>query len=121
MNRLSFLKTLGVGIATAVITPKIFAEIDLSIKETPKDKEWSIKWAKYAYNRVKELKPFMSDLCMDKDMRQWRVVSIYENIVTLYALEPNPEPSCIEVKDADFPDYFIILGNSYSEGTGGPR
>jgi len=34
MNRLSFLKTIGVGIAVAVITPKIIMERHRPIKQT---------------------------------------------------------------------------------------
>jgi len=121
MNRLSFLKTLGVGVAAAVITPKILANA-LIPKEVPveKDNEWCKKWANEIYQRWKEQKPFINDCVMDKDQRQWLVTAMYMGKIELTAFDPHPLPNFIDVNEEVFSEYFIIMGNVFAAGTGGP-
>ena len=128
MNRLSFLKKLSVGIAAAVITPKVLAEVDPSPKETPKDKEWGIKWAKEVYGHYEEDRMrytvdqlCMYDICIDKDSRAWMVTMPPSEVIELTALLADPLPNKIDVKRGSFDEYFIIMGNCFMPGTGGPQ
>lgn len=127
MNRLSFLKKLSTGIAIAVITPRVLADIpdrskEIDLSKPPyfdalvaQDRKNSISWAKECYARWKEVKPFIYDLCIDRDGRSWMVVSIYEDHIILYALEAESKPNSIAIKESAFSDYFVVLGNVYKE------
>jgi hypothetical protein len=122
MNRLQFLKTLGVGIAAAVITPKLLIEKPgEAVAPVPKVSPFApyedeVKMLHYAHYEedfpkytIDNLR--IHDLCVDKDARVWMCTSMWPDKVELTALLAEPEPNFIEVKKEKFDEYFIIFGN----------
>ena len=131
MNRLQFLKTLGVGVAAAVITPKLLIPKEpASLPGVPekdyfgnyKDEAKMLHYAHYEEDmpRYTVDQLCMHDLCVDKDLRVWMVTKPPADTIELTALLELPEPNFIDVKRKNFDEYFIIMGNVFSPGTGMP-
>ncbi len=118
MNRLSFLKTISVGIAAAVIAPKVIAEAIEAPK--PKDKEWCLRWAEEAYQRSLKPKPYIGDIVIDRDGRQWLVTAVYLGKVEVKAFEADPLPNFLDVDVEHFDEYFVVCGSAFMQGTGQP-
>lgn len=129
MNRLSFLKKLGVGIAVAAITPKVLANIPEKKVECDVTKPTYYDDLKSKYGHFEE--PWihsndvnslhLHDMCIDRDARPWICTGIFKNEIELRAMEPEPLPNLIDIKRNSFNEYFIIINNSFSEGSGEPK
>jgi len=114
MNRLQFLKTLGVGIAAAVITPKLLTEkppLSLDITTAGEIDPDAFQYAHYEEDfpkyTINDLR--IHDLCVDKDARVWMCTAMWPDKVELTALEADPEPNFFEVRKKNFDEYFFIL------------
>lgn len=139
MNRLQFLKTIGVGIAAAVIAPKVLINGEpvplegKSIYHTDgvipfiakKGKEFAWHEEDYNFLPVEALR--INDLIIDRDQRTWVCTGLVGldgeefNHIHLTAVEANPEPNYLEVERSSFEEYFFIIGSLFHEGIGGPR
>jgi hypothetical protein len=124
MNRLSFLKTLGVGVAAAVITPKLLIEpLPEKVLKTGGIMPVLEKKGKEAYGHYEE--PWLHsndvetlrlwDMCIDRDSRCWLCTAKGIDSVDLTALESDPLPNFIEVKKGVFAEYFIIMSSCHIE------
>ena len=127
MDRLSFLKTIGTGIAAAVIAPKVVAGVFIE-KPQEKDKEYHLAQAKKAYAHYEEDRRRITvdrlcvhDLCLDRNERTWMCTAMGFGVIELTALLAEPEPNMIDVDRDSFDEYFFIMGNAFSAGTGQPQ
>jgi hypothetical protein len=131
MNRRNFLKSIGVGIAAAVIAPKLLIEKPGEVvAPAPKVSPFGIyedevKMLHYAHYEedfpkytIDDLR--IHDLCVDKDARVWMCTAMWPDKVELTALLAEPEPNFLEVRRKNFDEYFIIMGSVFSAGTGMP-
>jgi hypothetical protein len=126
MNRLSFLKTIGVGVAAAVITPKLLIEPPKQGVVKPKPKSYFGKYEDEVkalhYAHYEEAMPRYTvdnlclwDLCVDKNARPWACTAMMLDTIELTALEADPLPNFIDVERSKFDEYFIIMGNTFKE------
>lgn len=117
MNRASFLKSLGVGIAAAVITPKIL--IEATIPDSAKNKEYCLAWAKDLYAiHLKDLQMGVGHLriwdhVIDREQEVYIITGIDSDNIELTAVDPNVDPNFMDVKKAIFNDFFVYGGSSY--------
>jgi len=132
MNRRSFLKSIGVGVAAAVIVPKILLEpsekkpIEHRHKSLFGKYEDEVKALHYAHYEedfpkytVEDLR--VNDLCVDKDARAWLCTAIMLDQIEMTAVEADPEPNFLDVNKNSFDEYFIIFGSAWGiKGTGEP-
>jgi len=122
MNRRNFLKNISVGIAAAVIAPKLLIEkpgevISPVPRISPFGRyEDEVKMLHYVHYEedfpkytIDDLR--IHDLCVDKEARVWMCTAMWPDKVELTALLAEPEPNFIEVKKEKFDEYFIIFGN----------
>jgi hypothetical protein len=128
MNRLSFLKTMGVGIAAAVITPKILAELPPpTAVPSEKDKEWGKKWAEECYSMWKKDKELgvdslrLWDSVMNRDEEIYVVTGRCLDTIELTAIDTRTQPNFLDITKDKFGEYFIIIGSAFNEGTGVPK
>jgi len=110
MKRRDFLKSISVGIAAAVIVPKVLLKGATEKKEL---KPYS--GPKYTVDELR-----LHDHCVDKDSREWMCTAIGYGNIELMALISDPLPNFIEIKSEHFDEYFIISGNHFAPGTGQP-
>lgn len=132
MDRRSFLKSIGVGVAAAVIVPKVLLEplekkaIEHKHKSLFGKYEDEVKALHYAHYEedlpkytVEDLR--IGDFCVDKDARAWLCTAMFFDKIEMTALEPYPEPSFIDVNRNNFDEYFIIFGSAWGlPGNGQP-
>jgi hypothetical protein len=115
MNRLSFLKTMGVGIAAAVITPKILAELPPpTAVPSEKDKEWGKKWAEECYSMWKKDKELgveslrLWDVVYDHKGNEYAITAKGLGIIEVTSFSPDVNPNCMDVEKEHFFEYFVI-------------
>jgi hypothetical protein len=117
MNRLSFLKTIGAGIAAAVITPKVLTEIPEKAKEIPKDQVWCKKQAKEIYDQYqKDLKNGVAEIRMwdtviDEGQNKYIITSITSKAIELTSINPNNLRYGLGVNKNVFSEYFYLMRN----------
>jgi hypothetical protein len=123
---------MGMGIAAAVIVPKILIESPepKAVKKAPRSQffpyEDEVKALHHVHYEedmprytVEQLS--LHDLCVDKDLRVWMCTGKMLDTIELTALEAAPEPNFIDVKASNFDEYFVIMGNGFLPGTGKPQ
>ena len=133
MNRLSFLKKLGIGVAAGVIAPTIIKDIvitphlkdgvtidtdllPININPVELARDYHLRYARMAYQWNVQGKPFFWDVCIDRDGREWVCVPPFEDgQIKLCAVNPKPIPDTIMVKEENFKDYFLIRTNKKKE------
>lgn len=124
MNRRNFLKSIGVGIAAAIIIPKpLTKQLEGPVKSSRridlfgkyKDEAKMLHYAHYDEDLPKYTidQLCLHDLCFDREMRLWMCTAIWPDKIELTALEAEPEPNFLEVRKKNFDEYFIIMGNLF--------
>jgi hypothetical protein len=101
MNRLSFLKTISMGIAAAVIIPGALVPKELDPKKYPltPDECYYI---------------CCNDLCIDKKGFIWVVTAVYMDEIELKIIQLYTNyPSTIIIKQKDFPEYFYKYASTH--------
>lgn len=113
MDRLSFLKKLGTGIAIAVITPKVAADISSTIKDVPKDQEWGKKWAKECYSEwLKDKELGVDALCLwdmvyDNKGQTYIITAKGFGIIEITAMLSETNPNVMDIQKEHFFEYFV--------------
>jgi hypothetical protein len=120
MNRLNFLKTVSVGIAAAVITPRILISPEqintpfqgrcLVLDDDPTKRpheEQGVEWENRDVN--------IWDIAMDKSENIYVVTAICLDTIHLTAIEADTNPNYLEVDQDNFFEYFIIISSTYKE------
>lgn len=127
MNRLSFLKKVGVGIAAGIIAPTVIKDIvitprlndgvtidtdllPVNINPSELVRDYHLRNARMVYQWSIQGKPFFWDVCLDRDGREWVCVPpIEDGQINLCAVNPEPLPNAIKIKEEDFKGYFVII------------
>ena len=111
MNRASFLKSIGLGIAAAVITPKILIEArDIN---GAKDATYSKEWAKKLYAMsLKDRELGVEDIRIwdnvtDRNNNLYIVTAIDFDSIELTAMSADTTPNFMDVQKNVFADYFL--------------
>ncbi len=126
MNRLSFLKTLGVGVAAGVLAPKIVLD-GLSKKEITakcvkiEQEHYFTEYGHFEEDvHIVEHRVCLWDAVMSKDANVYMVTSIQGDIIGLTAAEADVTPNDLAVSKEYLGEYFVIISSAFGEGTGNP-
>lgn len=117
MNRAAFLKSIGLGIAAAVITPKILIESDFP--DPIKAPDYCLSWAKELYaTHLKDVELGVEhlriwDTVIDRDQRVYIITAMSSDNIELTAADSKVDPNFMDVKKAIFNDYFVYGVTGY--------
>lgn len=126
MNRPSFLKSLGAGIAVAVIAPKIIID-----GLTKKEEVITAKCLSFTEEHVftkeghfeedihlVETKVYLWDMTVSRDNNVYVVTYLDANKIGLTAVDMDTVPNELMVDKNYFGEYFIIISNAFHERRG---